>query len=149
VARQGYARAVVAAAGPFVTDSWALDRSRQDRRAVAEVRFPGWSPASWEFVVLTKTERLVRSEPFRSLHRRTVAALEVVGDVGTLAGDELREVLVDDPRVPPPFRGHRASHDGLPGARVEDDGGRRTRMESPGAEARALRLADDLVQVRP
>jgi hypothetical protein len=45
-------------------------------------------------VVLTKTERLVRSEPFRSLHRRIVAALERIGDIGTLAGDELREVLV-------------------------------------------------------
>jgi hypothetical protein len=89
-----FRRAVVAAPGPFVTDSWALDRSRQDRRTVEELRFRAWSPASWEFVVLTKTERLVRSEPFRSLHRRIVAALELVGDVGTLSGDELREVLV-------------------------------------------------------
>ena len=89
-----FARAVVAAAGPFITDSWDLARSRQDRDKVEEVRFPAWSPASWEFVVLTKTEKLCRSEPFRLLHRRIVPALERVGDVGTLAGDELREVLV-------------------------------------------------------
>jgi hypothetical protein len=89
-----FARAVVAAAGPFVTDSWALDRSRQDRRTVEELRFPAWSPAAWEFVVLVKTERLVRAEPFRSLHWRIVAALERLGDVGTLGGDELRQVLV-------------------------------------------------------
>jgi glycerol-3-phosphate dehydrogenase len=40
---EAFARAVVAAAGPFVTDAWALERSRQDRRAVEEVRFPAWS----------------------------------------------------------------------------------------------------------
>jgi hypothetical protein len=49
--------------------------------------------AAWEFVVLAKTERLVRAEPFRSLHRRIVAALEELGDTGTLSGDELRQVL--------------------------------------------------------
>jgi hypothetical protein len=39
------------------------------------------------------------------------------------------------------FPGARASNDDLHGARVEDGGGRRTRMESPGARpARALRL---------
>jgi DNA-directed RNA polymerase specialized sigma24 family protein len=86
-------------------------------------------------------ERLVRSDPFRSLHRRIVAVLERIGDVGTLSGDELREVLVDDPRVPPPFRGHRASDDGLCGARVED--GRRSsnavrgvRVRPPGSPSR-------------
>lgn len=88
-----FAHAVVAAAGPFVTDSWGLGRSRQDCRTVEELRFPAWSSASWEFVVLHKTERLVRSDPFRSLHRRIVAVLERLGDVGTLGGDELRQVL--------------------------------------------------------
>jgi hypothetical protein len=88
--RSSRSRAVVAAAGPFVTDSWALDRSRQDRDKVEEVRFPAWSSYSWEFLVLDRTERLVRSEAFRSLHRRIVAAL---GEVGTLSGVRLREVL--------------------------------------------------------
>jgi hypothetical protein len=88
-----FARAVVAAAGPFVTDFWALDRSRQDRDKVEEVRFPAWSSYSWEFLVLDRTERLVRSEAFRSLHRRIVAALGEVGEVGTLSGVRLREVL--------------------------------------------------------
>ena len=91
-----FARAVVAAAGPFVTDAWELERSRRDRDKIEEVRFPAWSPASWQFVVLAKTERLVRSEPFRSLHRRIVAELEEVGEVGSLSGDELRQVLVVD-----------------------------------------------------
>lgn len=91
-----FARAVVAASGPFVTDSWALGRSRQDRRAVEELRFPAWSPAAWEFLVLDRTERLVRSDPFRSLHRHIVAALEELGDFGTLSGDELRAVLEPD-----------------------------------------------------
>jgi hypothetical protein len=88
-----FARAIAAAAGPFITDSWALDRSRQDRRAVEELRWPVWKSYQWEFLVLDKTERLVRSDPFRSLHRRIVAALEELGDVGTLGGDELRHVL--------------------------------------------------------
>jgi hypothetical protein len=88
-----FARAVVAAAGPFVTDAWGLARSRQDGLAVEELRFPAWSPDAWEFVVVHKTERLVRSEPFRSLHRRVVAALEELGEVGTLSGDELDRVF--------------------------------------------------------
>ena len=88
-----FARAVAAAAGPFVTDSWALDRSRRDRDAVEEVRWPVWKAYAWEFLVLDRTRRLVRSEPFRTLHRRVVAALEGIGDVGTLGGDELRQVL--------------------------------------------------------
>jgi hypothetical protein len=46
---------------------------------------------------LDKTERLVRSDPFRSLHRRIVAALERIADVGTLSGDELRDVLDPGP----------------------------------------------------
>jgi hypothetical protein len=93
-----FARAVAAASGPFVTDSWVLDRSRQDRRAVEEVRSPAWSSYSWEFLVLYRTERLVRSEAFRSLHRRIVAALGEVGEVGTLSGLRLREVLTPSPR---------------------------------------------------
>jgi hypothetical protein len=91
-----FARAIVAAAGPLATDAWDLDRSRQDRGKVEEVRWPAWSPDAWEFVVVHKTQRLIRSEPFRSLHRRIVAALENVGEVGTLSGDELRQVLVVD-----------------------------------------------------
>jgi hypothetical protein len=88
-----FARAIVAAAGPLATDAWGLDRSREDRVQVEALRFPVWSSAAWEFLVIGKTERLVRSEPFRPLHRRVVAALEEVGDIGTLSGDELREVL--------------------------------------------------------
>jgi hypothetical protein len=88
-----FARAIVAAAGPLVTDAWELDRSRRDRDKVEEVRFPAWSSSAWEFVVLDKAERLVRSEPFRLLHRRVVAALEDLGDTGTLSRDELREAL--------------------------------------------------------
>jgi hypothetical protein len=88
-----FRRAVVAASGPFVTDSWSLERSHQDRRTVERLRFPAWSPASWEFLVLDRTERLVRSEAFRSLHRRVIAALEDVGEVGTLSGDALAGAL--------------------------------------------------------
>jgi hypothetical protein len=102
-----FARAIVAAAGPLVTDSWELDRSRQDRDKIEEVRWPGWSSAAWEFVVLAKTERLIRSESFRSLHRRIVAALEEVGEVGTLSGDELDRVLATSGAAPP-------FHDGSP-----------------------------------
>jgi hypothetical protein len=40
-----------------------------------------------------RTERLVRSEAFRRLHRRIVEALERIGDVGTLSGAELCELL--------------------------------------------------------
>jgi hypothetical protein len=50
---------------------------------------------AWEFLVLDRTERLVRSESFRSLHRRIVAALEEVGEVGVLSGDDLARVLDD------------------------------------------------------
>jgi hypothetical protein len=53
--------------------------------------------AAWEFVVLAKTERLIRSEPFRSLHRRIVAALEQVGEVGTLSGDDLDRLFAPTP----------------------------------------------------
>lgn len=100
-----FARAVVAAAGPLATDAWGLDRSRQDRRAVEEVRFPAWSPDAWEFVVLHKTERLVRSEAFRRLHRRVVSKLEEIGEIGTLSGADLALTLV---RRRPPFQGRRA-----------------------------------------
>jgi hypothetical protein len=44
---------------------------------------------------LDRTERLVRSQAFRTLHRRIIAALERIG-VGTLAGGALRQVLVVD-----------------------------------------------------
>ena len=88
-----FARAIVAATGPLATDAWDLDRSRQDRGKVEEVRWPTWTSAAWEFVVLHKTELLVRSESFRRLHRRIVAALEEVGEVGSLSGDALDRVL--------------------------------------------------------
>jgi hypothetical protein len=88
-----FARAVVAAAGPLVTDAWELDRSRRDRSKVEEVRWPAWPSLAWEFVVTHKTERLVRSEAFRRLHQRVVAALEEVGEVGTLSGAELARAL--------------------------------------------------------
>jgi hypothetical protein len=88
-----FARAIAAMAGPLVTDAWGLDRSREDRAKVGEVRWPAWSSDAWEFVVAGKTERLVRSEPFRRLHRRVVSKLEELGDTGTLSGDDLREVL--------------------------------------------------------
>lgn len=44
-------------------------------------------------MVAGKTERLVRSEAFRALHRRVVKAHEEVGDTGTLRGHALREAL--------------------------------------------------------
>jgi hypothetical protein len=88
-----FARAIVAAAGPIATDAWGLDRSREDRIQVEAVRWPAWSSAAWEFMVIGKTERLVRSENFRRLHRRVVAALEEVGEVGTLSGDALARAL--------------------------------------------------------
>jgi hypothetical protein len=88
-----FARAVAAAAGPICTDSWSLDTSRGDRSKVEAVRWPAWSSPAWTFMVVTKTERLVRSEAFRRLHRRIVTALEQIGDFGTLSGDELRAVL--------------------------------------------------------
>jgi hypothetical protein len=91
-----FARGIVAAAGPLYTDAWELERSRPDRAKIEEVRWPEWSRDAWAFVVIEKTRRLIRSEPFRSLHRRVVAALENVGEVGTLTGDELRQVLVVD-----------------------------------------------------
>lgn len=93
-----FARAIVACAG-LVTDSWELDSSRGDRSKVEEARWPAWSSDAWEFLVALKTERLVRSEPFRRLHRRIVSKLEPLGDTGTLSGDELREVL-EPGRVP-------------------------------------------------
>jgi hypothetical protein len=45
---------------------------------------------------LDRSERLVRSQAFRTLHRRIIAALDPIGDVGTLAGGALRQVLVVD-----------------------------------------------------
>jgi hypothetical protein len=72
---------------------WDLERSRQDRDKVEEVRWPAWSPDAWEFVVVHKTQRLIRSEPFRSRHQLVVAALAEVGEVGSLSGDELDQVL--------------------------------------------------------
>jgi hypothetical protein len=98
-----FARAIVACAGPLVTDAWDLERSRQDRDKVEELRWPAWSPDAWEFVVLHKTERLVRSEPFRRLHRRVVAALDDVGEVGSLSGDALDRALTATPDVGPPI----------------------------------------------
>jgi hypothetical protein len=53
-------------------------------------------------VVLDRTERLVRSEPFRPLHRRVVAALDEVGDTGTLSGDALARALTLDSWRPDP-----------------------------------------------
>jgi hypothetical protein len=88
-----FARAIVAAAGPVCTDAWELERARRDRNKVAEVRWPVWTSDAWEFVVVHKTQRLIGSEPFRSLHLRLVAALEEVGEVGTLSGDELDRVF--------------------------------------------------------
>ena len=88
-----FRRAIAAAAGPFVVDAWGLDRSREDRVKVEAVRFPTWSASAWGFMVLGKTERLVRSERFRALHGSIVKALEEVGDVGALRGDMLREAL--------------------------------------------------------
>jgi hypothetical protein len=52
-----------------------------------------WTSDAWEFMVTHKTERLIRSDGFRRLHRRIVKTLEEVGDTGTLSGDALREVL--------------------------------------------------------
>jgi hypothetical protein len=43
--------------------------------------------------VTPQAERLIRSEPFRRLHRRVVAALEEVGDTGTLSGIALARAL--------------------------------------------------------
>jgi hypothetical protein len=88
-----FGRAIVAAAGPFVGDSWEHEGSRGDRAKVEEVRWPAWSRDAWEFMVLDKTRRLRRTDPFRTLHYRVVKALERLGDFGTLAGDELRHVL--------------------------------------------------------
>lgn len=92
-----FRRAIVAAAGPRITDSWLLDRSREDRVKVEAVRWPAWTSGAWEFVVLERTERLVRSEPFRQLHRRVVAALDEVGDTGTLFGEALARALTPAP----------------------------------------------------
>ena len=134
-----FARAIVAAAGPVVTDSWGLDSSRGDRAKVEEVRWPTWSPDAWAFVVVHKTERLVRSEPFRRLHRRVVAALDEVGDTGTLSGDALAQSMTRERRLlsggtAPPTTASVAL-----GSRIGRC--RRTRMESPGARpAWALRL---------
>jgi hypothetical protein len=97
-----FARAIVAASGPIVTGSVELDSSRGDRSKVEAARWPAWSADAWEFMVLDKTERLVRSEPFRRLHRRVLEALEEIGDLGTLSGDALRAVL-DHPDAEPPF----------------------------------------------
>jgi hypothetical protein len=88
-----FARAIVAATGPLATDAWGLDRSREDCVQVEAVRWPLWSTLAWEFLVIGKTERLVRSESFRRLHRRIVAALEEVGDTGTLSGNALARAL--------------------------------------------------------
>jgi hypothetical protein len=66
-----FARAIVAASGPIVTGSVELDSSRGDRSKVEAARWPAWSADAWEFMVLDKTERLVRSEPFRRLRRRS------------------------------------------------------------------------------
>ena len=55
-----------------------------------------WSADAWEFLVTDRTERLVRSAEFRSLHQRVVTALEEMGDLGVLSGDELRQVLVTE-----------------------------------------------------
>ncbi|HEX6581617.1 MAG TPA: hypothetical protein VF195_12200 [Actinomycetota bacterium] len=37
---EAFARAVVAASGPLITDAWDLDRSRQDREKVEELISP-------------------------------------------------------------------------------------------------------------
>jgi hypothetical protein len=99
-----FARATIARAGPLVTDSWELDSSSGDRSKVEEVRWPAWSSLAWEFLVIGKTERLVRAEPFRRLHRRVVAELEEVGDTGTLSGDALARALTTTP-TPASFQG--------------------------------------------
>jgi hypothetical protein len=88
-----FAHGVVIRAGGFVAGDWDLGSCRADRELLQSIRWPDWSPYAWEFLVTEKTARLVRSEPFRLLHWRIVKALEEMGDLGTLAGPELREVL--------------------------------------------------------
>jgi hypothetical protein len=44
-------------------------------------------------VTPSSSRSLVRSEPFRRLHRRVVAALDELGDTGTLSGDALERAL--------------------------------------------------------
>jgi hypothetical protein len=93
IEEQSFARAIVARAGGLVAGDWDLGSSRADRDLLQAVRPVDWPSLAWEYMVTRRTERLVRSEPFRLLHRRIVAALEEVGDTGTLSGDDLREVL--------------------------------------------------------
>jgi hypothetical protein len=71
-----------------------------DGRVAAELAASSaWTLDAWLFVVIHRTERLIRSESFRRLHRRVVAEREDLGDTGTLSRDELPEVL-EPARVP-------------------------------------------------
>jgi hypothetical protein len=88
-----FAHGVVVRAGGYVAGDWELGSSRGDRELLQAIRWPGWSPDAWEYLVTDKTQRLVRSQPFRLLHWRIVRALEEMGDLGVLSGPELREVL--------------------------------------------------------
>jgi hypothetical protein len=88
-----FAHGVVARAGGYVAGDWEYGSSRADRELLQAVRPASWSADAWEFLVTNRTRRLVRSESFRQLHQRIVAALEEMGDLGVLSGDELRQVL--------------------------------------------------------
>lgn len=96
--REAEDRAAIAAAGPL-SDVGGLDApsARHDRRVIDLWRPDDWSEVEvWRWIALEHARKLARTPECDRLWRQIVVALDELGDVSELSGDEIGAIAADE-----------------------------------------------------